>query len=86
MADTLPSSFYLSALFVSFLGCILVTDATAAMGLEPGLHKLGDMTVELADNFRLTLKDSDTLAGSAVTMDATIRNFAAFGVLKQLSR
>lgn len=53
------------------------------MGLEPGLHKLGDMTVELADNYRLTLKDSDTLAGSAVTMDATIRNFAAFGATRR---
>eukprot|EP00730_Choanoeca_flexa_P011282 TRINITY_DN242_c0_g1_i1.p1 TRINITY_DN242_c0_g1~~TRINITY_DN242_c0_g1_i1.p1 ORF type:complete len:403 (+),score=63.92 TRINITY_DN242_c0_g1_i1:58-1266(+) len=57
-------------------GSILVTDATAAMGLEPGEHRLGDMTVVLQEDHRLTVKGTDTLAGSAITMDACFRKFA----------
>lgn len=60
-------------------GCILVTDATAAMGLEPGQHMLGDSKVVLSADCRMTVLGTDTLAGSAASMDVCVRNFAACG-------
>ncbi|EGD72609.1 amidohydrolase domain-containing protein 2 [Salpingoeca rosetta] len=59
-------------------GCVLITDATQAMGLPPGEHHLGDMAVVLDHNHRLTLKGTDTLAGSAVSMDVCVRRFSTF--------
>ena len=61
------------------IGCILVTDATAGVGLEPGIHHLGDMMVELTKDHKMTLVGTDTLAGSAASMDTCVRNFARFG-------
>lgn len=43
-------------------GLVLVTDAMAALGLPPGLHKLGPMQVEI-DHGKATLKGTNTLAG-----------------------
>eukprot|EP00911_Craspedida_sp_UC1_P000168 UC1_evm4s131 len=58
-------------------GLCLVTDAMAAMGLAPGEHRLGKMTVTLDDHCRATLSGTDILAGSAASMDTCVRNFAA---------
>lgn len=60
-----------------------MTDATAAMGLPPGLHQLGDVAVQLDSNHRMTVKGTNTLAGSAASLDACVRNFASFGTRKQ---
>lgn len=49
------------------------------MGLPPGLHQLGDVTVVLDENHRMTVQGTDTLAGSAASMDVCVRNFASFG-------
>eukprot|EP00056_Hartaetosiga_gracilis_P021439 m.24163 g.24163 ORF g.24163 m.24163 type:complete len:409 (-) comp9081_c0_seq1:100-1326(-) len=57
-------------------GCVLITDATEAMGLEPGEHHLGEQTVVLNDSHRLTIKGTDTLAGSVATMDLSVRRFS----------
>eukprot|EP00050_Salpingoeca_kvevrii_P010604 m.9379 g.9379 ORF g.9379 m.9379 type:complete len:428 (-) comp2967_c0_seq1:56-1339(-) len=58
-------------------GCVLVTDAIAALGLGPGRHALGEMVVDLDEHNKCTLKDKpDTLAGSAASMDFCVRNFA----------
>ncbi|RMX46505.1 hypothetical protein pdam_00023277 [Pocillopora damicornis] len=43
-------------------GLVLVTDAIAALGLPPGLHKLGPMQVEI-NHEKATLKGTNTLAG-----------------------
>lgn len=55
-------------------GLVLVTDAMAALGLPPGLHKLGPMQVEI-DHGKATLKGTNTLAGSVASMDVCIQRF-----------
>jgi N-acetylglucosamine-6-phosphate deacetylase len=57
-------------------GLILVTDAMAALGMPPGSYPLGDETVQV-DGRSARLPDG-TLAGSLLTMDAALRNLAAF--------
>ncbi len=47
-------------------GCVLVTDAISAMGLGPGIHSLGKMSVEVTADARATLVGKDTLAGRSV--------------------
>jgi N-acetylglucosamine-6-phosphate deacetylase len=58
-------------------GIALVTDAVAPMGIEPGTpYRLGD--TELLTG-RRDVRDRDgTLAGSALTLDAAVRNLVAF--------
>lgn len=53
-------------------GLVLVTDAMSAMGLEAGLHYIGDQKVDVRDN-RAVIADTDTLAGSITTMDSCVR-------------
>lgn len=55
-------------------GLVLVTDAIAALGLSPGLHKLGPMQVEI-NHEKATLKGTNTLAGSIASMDVCIQRF-----------
>lgn len=55
-------------------GLVLVTDAIAALGLPPGLHKLGPMQVEI-NHEKATLKGTNTLAGSIASMDVCIQRF-----------
>ena len=57
--------------------CILVTDAMAAMGLEDGRHALGEMKV-LKNGERVVLEGTDTLAGSAVSLDYCLRKFIEY--------
>lgn len=57
---------------------VLVTDATAAAGMPDGAFRLGDVTVEKVG---LEVRRGDgTLAGSALTMDAAVRNAVDLGV------
>lgn len=58
-------------------GCVLVTDAMAAMGLGDGNHTLGNMKVSIQGD-RATLANSDTLAGSVVSLDTCIKRFRQF--------
>ncbi|KAL3799846.1 hypothetical protein ACHAWO_009967 [Cyclotella atomus] len=58
-------------------GCVLVTDAMAAMGLGDGTHSLGGMSVDIQGD-RATLTGTDTLAGSVVSMDTCVRRFRHF--------
>ncbi|XP_078369540.1 N-acetylglucosamine-6-phosphate deacetylase-like [Oculina patagonica] len=55
-------------------GLVLVTDAIAALGLSPGLHKLGPMQVEI-DHEKATLQGTNTLAGSIASMDVCVQRF-----------
>lgn len=55
-------------------GLVLITDAIAALGLAPGLHKLGPMLVEI-DHEKATLQGTNTLAGSIASMDVCIQRF-----------
>lgn len=54
----------------------LVTDAVAALGMEPGEHHLGRARVTVGDD-GVRLSDG-TLAGSNLSMDAAVRNLVAF--------
>ncbi|OZJ03767.1 hypothetical protein BZG36_03074 [Bifiguratus adelaidae] len=59
-------------------GAILVTDAMSAMGLPSGNHSLGGLDVVVDDLNRVYIRGTDTLAGSAITMDACVKNFVKF--------
>jgi N-acetylglucosamine-6-phosphate deacetylase len=54
----------------------LVTDAMAALGMQPGQHLLGDYVVTV-DGVTCRLADG-TLAGSILSMDQALRNLVAF--------
>mmetsp|Transcript_50694 Transcript_50694/g.108021 ORF Transcript_50694/g.108021 Transcript_50694/m.108021 type:complete len:574 (-) Transcript_50694:223-1944(-) len=58
-------------------GCVLVTDAMAAMGLGDGDHHLGSMEVCVKGG-RATLAGTDTLAGSVVSMDTCVKLFQQY--------
>lgn len=58
---------------------MLVTDATAAAGMPPGRYDLGGTEVEVTADGPPRRRDG-TLAGSALTMDAAVRNTVACGV------
>jgi N-acetylglucosamine-6-phosphate deacetylase len=49
----------------------------SATGLGPGLHKLSNVEVCVA-NDRATVVGTNTLAGSIIEMDACVSNFAEF--------
>lgn len=54
----------------------LVTDAMAALGMAPGVHRLGDFEVTV-DETSARLADG-TLAGSILSPDQALRNLIAF--------
>jgi N-acetylglucosamine-6-phosphate deacetylase len=58
-------------------GCVLVTDALSAAGLEPGVYQLGGRDVEVRGDVSsgTYVKGTNTLAGSTITIDHCIRNF-----------
>jgi N-acetylglucosamine-6-phosphate deacetylase len=57
---------------------ILITDGMSATGMPDGGYKLGDLDVEVAHG-RCTIAGSPgVLAGSVLTMDQAVRNFAEF--------
>ena len=53
---------------------ILVTDAVAPAGCQPGLYRLGEVEVELTADGRVVLAGGTRLAGSALRMDRGIEN------------
>ncbi len=55
---------------------ILVTDAMSATGMPDGNYKLGELDVRVKDG--KCIVGEDTLAGSTLTMDRAVRNFAEF--------
>jgi N-acetylglucosamine-6-phosphate deacetylase len=57
-------------------GFALVTDAMAALGMSPGVSRLGDFDV-IVDETSARLADG-TLAGSILTEDAALRNLMRF--------
>jgi N-acetylglucosamine-6-phosphate deacetylase len=55
---------------------ILVTDAMSATGMPDGNYKLGELDVRVKEG--KCIVGEDTLAGSTLTMDRAVRNFAEF--------
>ena len=57
---------------------ILVSDAVAAAATEPGLYPFADMVVEHASDGSVRQPGSRHLAGSALTLDAAVRNLVTW--------
>ena len=57
---------------------ILVSDAVSAAAAAPGLHPFADMIVEHASDGSVRLPGSRYLAGSALTLDAAVRNLVTW--------
>lgn len=57
-------------------GLVLVSDSSSAMGMGPGTHQLGEVTVTIDDTGIRT--PDGTLAGSAITLDEAVRNLVSF--------
>lgn len=57
---------------------ILVTDAIAAAGCPPGPYRLGDVDIDVADDYRVSLRGTPFLAGSALSMPEAIGNMVRF--------
>ncbi|KQR26503.1 N-acetylglucosamine-6-phosphate deacetylase [Microbacterium sp. Leaf151] len=57
----------------------LITDAMAAAGAGDGSSLLGSLAVDVASG-RATLPESDTLAGSTLTLDSAFRTVTAGGI------
>ncbi len=55
---------------------ILITDAMAASGMPDGNYKLGELDVRVKNG--KCVVGEDTLAGSTLTLDRGVRNFAEF--------
>ena len=55
---------------------MLVTDATAVLGLAPGRHRLGEVDIDVSS---AGVRTADgTLAGSDLALDQAVRNLVAF--------
>jgi N-acetylglucosamine-6-phosphate deacetylase len=60
---------------------ILVTDATAAAGMPPGVYTIGGQKVELDATGRVAAPGASNLAGSALTLPVAIGNTVRFSGL-----
>lgn len=60
---------------------ILVTDAVAPAGCDPGAYRLGHLEVQLSDDGSVRLVESGRLAGSALRMDYALNNLMRFSGL-----
>ena len=59
-------------------GVTLVSDGTAATGMPDGSYKLGDFDVKVTGG--VVRSSEGKLAGSALTLDAALRNVVALGI------
>ncbi|XP_017885278.2 N-acetylglucosamine-6-phosphate deacetylase-like, partial [Ceratina calcarata] len=55
-------------------GLVLVTDALSALGLEEGVHQLGQLRIEMRMG-RAYIAGTDTLCGSTAEMSKCVRHF-----------
>lgn len=53
---------------------MLVTDAISALGLEEGIHQLGQLEIEIR-NGSAYIAGTDTLCGSIAEMSKCVRHF-----------
>lgn len=58
----------------------LVTDATAAAGMPPGRYRLADVPVHVTAAGDPPRRGDGRLAGSALTLDAAVRNLVDIGI------
>lgn len=62
---------------------ILVTDAVAAAAAPAGRYGFAGMSIDRDPSGRVTSGAGDTLAGSALTLDAAVRNVVAWGIAEK---
>jgi len=81
MADFIADGIHLGAAFLKTAlrakgveRSVLVTDASAPAGAKPGRYFLGEQAVDLTEDNRVVLADTDKLAGSALRMDRAVEN------------
>jgi len=86
LADRLWISFIADGVHVPFFAlrnylkvaslerCVIVTDAIAPAGLGPGRYTLGWLTLQIGADMVARLPGTDQLAGSAITMPASLAN------------
>jgi N-acetylglucosamine-6-phosphate deacetylase len=60
---------------------VLVTDASAPAGAEPGRYRLGEQDADLTSDGRVVLAGTDKLAGSALHMHVGVANMVRLGGL-----
>jgi len=53
-------------------GCVIITDAASAFRRPPGTYTFGPQEIEVQDG-KSTIKGTDTLAGSTISMDSAVR-------------
>lgn len=58
----------------------LVTDATAAAAVPPGLYRFADLTVERGFDGSVRVPGALGLAGSSLCLDAAVRNVVRWGI------
>jgi N-acetylglucosamine-6-phosphate deacetylase len=59
---------------------ILVTDATAAAAVAPGLYRFAGVAIQRTTEGLVRLPGTATLAGSALTLDQAVRNVVAWNL------
>ncbi|ORY50493.1 Metallo-dependent hydrolase [Rhizoclosmatium globosum] len=59
-------------------GCVLVTDAISAAGVDGEIFTLGTMTVRRKSEVEVVIDGTETIAGSVVTMPTCIKNLVRF--------
>jgi N-acetylglucosamine-6-phosphate deacetylase len=81
MADFIVDGIHLGASFLKTAlrakgieRSVLVTDASAPAGAEPGGYYLGEQAVDLTVDNRVVLAGTEKLAGSALRMDRAVEN------------
>jgi N-acetylglucosamine-6-phosphate deacetylase len=81
MADFIVDGIHIGAAFLKTAlrakgieRSVLVTDASSPAGAEPGRYYLGEQAVDLTEDGRVVLADTEKLAGSALRMDRAIAN------------
>ena len=63
------------------IGCsILVTDAVSGAAAPPGVYRFAGVAIARGEDGAVHLAGSATLAGAALTLDAAVRNVAAWGL------
>ena len=60
--------------------CVLVTDASAPAGAQPGPYRLGELDVELTADDRVVLTGTEKLAGSSLRMNRAVWNVVRKGL------
>jgi N-acetylglucosamine-6-phosphate deacetylase len=81
MADFIVDGIHIGAAFLKTAlrakgieRSVLVTDASSPAGAQPGRYYLGEQAVDLTEDGRVVLADTEKLAGSALRMDRAIAN------------